>query len=190
MPSTLSNLRYTVQWTDFKAPVPSGAEHDAHIETDFSLHYGFKSSGGKVSLRDDLRITINLKRDRSWAKSGAARTADLLSHEQGHYDITALTARDLFLDLMQLKSRTFASAAALSAEVRRIAGTYPLQATQDLYDAVGESNHGNDAAGQKRWDGYLKRAFTTPRTPAQHAPDGASYKLRLKDVLETAGRKP
>ena len=45
---------------------------------------------------------------------------DMLNHEQGHDDLTALLARDLFIDVMLLKGRTFATAQAGSKEFTQL----------------------------------------------------------------------
>ena len=62
-------------------------------------------------------------------------------------------------------------------------------AIQSLYDEPGESDHGRNATGQSRWDGYITKAFTTPRNPPVNAPDGTSYKVTLRSVLLAAGHK-
>lgn len=190
MASRLVNLRHTLAWTDFRGRVPSGQGNMNAMTAVDIVFTGFgvqrTSSGG--TIRDSLMVTVTLQRSRSWARPGSARTAVLLNHEQGHYNITALTARDMFIDLMQLKNQSFSNTSALQAEVNRIRGRYNPQAIHDKYDARTETDHGRNSASQRTWDGYIQRAFTTARTPAVRAPDGAMYKVRLRDVLHTASR--
>jgi hypothetical protein len=40
---------------------------------------------------------------------------------------------------------------------------------------------------QVRWEQFFDKAFTTERTPTVVAPDGATYKIPLIDLLEQAG---
>ena len=191
MASRLVNLRYTLTWNDFQGHVPAGETLNALTDVEMVFSgFGVEHRDGGVTLRDSLVITVTLRRNRSWARAGAARTAALLNHEQGHYNITALTSRDLFIDLMALKARTFANAGALQTELNRVRGNYDPQAIHDKYDERTEADHGRDVAGQRRWDGYIQRAFTVPRTPPVNAPDGTAYKLRLRDVLQAAGHLP
>jgi len=50
-----------------------------------------------------------------------------------------------------------------------------------------QTDHGNTAQQQQRWDGFISSAFTTPRTPSMSAPDGTPYKAPLLDVLRQGG---
>jgi hypothetical protein len=113
----------------------------------------------------------------------------LLKHEQGHYEIVALLARDMFIEMMQLKSAGLATSAAVGQQVRAILGRYQrvAQPLQDLYDSNAQTNNGKRSAKQLLWDGYLRTAFTQTRVPAITAPDGATYKVPLLDVLATNG---
>ncbi len=189
MPSRLVNLRYQVKWSDFQGQVPANARHAAQLASDFTFQgFGTTPVSGGVTLADTLVVTVVLRRNNSWARGGSARTAALLNHEQGHYDITALTARDLFIDLMALKAQVFPNAAALQRALQTARARYRPQAIQDLYDSHAEADHGHDTAAQARWDGYIRRAFTEARTPTVRAPDGATYKIRLNDVLRAAGK--
>ena len=189
MASRLENLRYALTWNDFRGTVPRNATLNAltSVTIVFTRLQVERTSSG-VTLRDNVIVTVTLRRMQSWARAGSTRTAALLHHEQGHYNITALTARDMFIDLMQLKQRSFNNAAALQSELTRIRRLYDPQAIHDSYDAQTETDHGRNAAQQRTWDGYIQRAFTQVRTPPMHAPDGTAYKVRLRDVLRDAGK--
>ena len=119
MPSQLVNRVHRVQWSDFSAQPPYNATEDAHIETKVDLKYGYSTGSNGAQLADTVKVTIQLLKHKSWAKKKLINSwpqkaqDDLLKHEQGHYDITALMGRDLFLDLMQLKSQSFSSLKAL-----------------------------------------------------------------------------
>ena len=181
MPSRLLNLRHQLRWRDFQGQVPPNSEFSAETDTKMRLRYGHASSGGQTRLTDNVVVTVQLRRAHSWAKAGAVRTAALLNHEQRHYDITALMSRDFFIDMMQLKTRTFPSTGDLDQEVSRLATHYASQPIHDQYDD--ETDHGQRAADQRRWDCMINRAFSTARSPAVTAPDGTPYKIRLLNVL-------
>ena len=194
MASQLLNRVYRVSWNDFHAPPPPNAKRAAHIETEAKLSYKYKNGSGGVQLADAVTVTIQVIRSKSWAKKQLIRTwsrqaqAELLRHEQGHYEITALSGRDMFIDLMTLKGRSFPDQAALEAEIGRIARLYAPQAVHTKYDSPQETDHGHKATPQNAWNGYIHTAFGTPRSPAVQAPDGASYKIRLREVLKRAGK--
>ena len=196
MPSQLLGRVRSVQWTDFLAPPPPNSQAHAHIETELSLAYGYVSGTSGVQLNDNVTVTIRLHRNRSWAKKQIINSwptqarQDLLRHEQGHYDITALMGRDLFIDVMALKLQSFSNLSALQTAVQTLSQRYAAQPVHIKYDHVQGTDHGRNAQQQTAWDGYFRSAFTTPRTPAVRAPDGAVYKVRLVDVLRAAGKLP
>jgi len=193
MASRLVNRVYRVQWSDFQRQPPPNATEDAHIETTAKLNYGYSTGSYGARLADTVTVTIQLLGPKSWAKKQRIQSwpkqdrDDLLKHEQGHYDITALMGRDMFIDLMAIKSQTFSSLNALKTEVNKIGGQYAPQVIQDKYDAKQETNHGRNATQQKMWNGYFQAAITRQRSPVVRAP-GAVYKVRLVDILKKAGK--
>lgn len=201
MASSLTGRVKKLTWADFgtpvpkPAPTPGGFAIGAHTETAAPVNYGWASKGGVVSLADNVTVAIQFVASKSWVADWVFKEPkqfqdDLLKHEQGHYDITALMARDLFIDIMQLKAKTFASKKALDDAIQALGVTYNPQPVHKKYDAAGETNHSANDAQQKVWDGLIQKAWTTARTPAMSAPDGTPYKLRLLDVLKTAGKWP
>lgn len=208
MPSQLIGLRRDLSWSNFQrqhsaAPGPGafaiGAETHAginHNSITSKVEAVPGSAPSRYRVKDDITLTVTFGGD-SWVEDWVmARDAtfqdNMLNHEQGHYNIVALLARDTFIDLMQLKSQSFGSqrecAQAIVAAWTQ--GTSKAQAIQDLYDDVNQSHHGADATGQARWDGFLTTAFTQARVPPMNAPDGASYKVTLMSVLNGAGLRP
>jgi hypothetical protein len=194
MPSRLLNRVYQVQWSDFHMQPPPNANLDAHIETKAELHFAFSTGPNGVRLADSVTVTIKLLHNLSWAKkqrinswSKQARE-DLLRHEQGHYDITALMGRDMFLDIMPLKSQSFAGVAALNTAIQTIAQRYNPQPIHTKYDSLHETNHGRTPSLQLAWDGYIRTGFTQARSPAVYAANGAAIKVRLLDVLRQASK--
>lgn len=196
MPSQLLRRVRSVQWSDFLAPPPPNSQVHAHIETDYNLAYTYVSGPSGVQLNDNVTVTIRLLQNRSWAKKQIINSwpsqaqQDLLRHEQGHYDITALMGRDLFIEVMALKPQTFSNLSALQTALQTISQRYAAQPVHNKYDHSQETDHGRNAQQQRAWNNYIHTASTTPRTPAVHAPDGAVYKVRLVDVLRTAGKLP
>ena len=155
--------------------------------------YG-KGSTQSWSLGDSVMVAITFNSAKSWvlptvASQSEAEKTRLLNHEQGHYNLCALIARDMFLEFMQLKAVRLSSSAAVATEVKAIHTRYSsiAQPLQDLYDAKTQTDHGRDAAAQTRWDGFIKKSFETERTPRIMTPDGKAYKEEILTVLRAAG---
>jgi hypothetical protein len=208
MASRLEGLHRTLTWADFPTvqrnpPGAGGHASGAFTHTSYRLTpYLFRPEAGaqRFALVDNVVVTIDFTRARSWVANWVATrpppfSADLLNHEQGHYAITALCARDFFVDLMCLKPTVFDTASAgLNAVAdikRRTLDRIPsIQASYDR--EVHPEQNGGVSRGpiQLAWDGYIRSAFTIPRSPPSNAPDGVTHKIRLVDVLTRAGRPP
>lgn len=208
MPSQLIGLFRTLTWDNFQrqhSAAPGAGQFAIGAETHAGINQNSitskveavpGSAPTRFRVKDDITVTITFGGD-SWVEDWVmARDAtfrdNMLNHEQGHYNIVALLARDTFIDLMQLKAQTFGSNRDCQQAIASAwtTGTSKAQAVQDLYDDVNQSHHGADAAGQSRWDGFITTALTQTRVPPMSAPDGTSYKVTLMSVLNGAGLRP
>jgi hypothetical protein len=186
----------------FEALTKTGA--DVKVGGAIPGESSFEAAGSSFKLKDSVVVTVDVDRNKCWKKASVDNAPDnqrklLLEHEQGHYDIAALIARDMFIEIMALKSRTFATRLDGSNELRSIINRHAvLASTVDaLYDSSGETGHTaieflsfgppRKPAAQAKWEGYIRRAFTEERSPQVTAPDGATYKITLASVLRGAG---
>lgn len=202
MPSKLIGLFKTLTWSEFKGtPDPNLPKLDAFTSASFSLPAisPVPVPGTKdFQFADNITITITFNSSKSWKRQSnidsksASYSSDLLTHEQGHYDIVALIARDLFIEVMQLKANTYSSQVAALADLRPILTKFSgkTDSISKLYDSVSETNHGANATQQASWNAMIKKSFTEHRTPAMFAPDGTPYKVPFLDVLNKAGFTP
>jgi len=188
MPSRLVGLIKTLSWSDFRGnPDPNKPSLVAFTSATFDLPtLSPKSIPGTKSFHfeDDVVITITMNSQKSW-KREPQPSNDLLKHEQGHYDLVALIARDLFIEIMQLKANTYATHADGLADLRPILTKFggKVEKIAVIYDSVQQTNHGKDASSQAKWNAMFRRAFTEPRRPPMSAPDGTPYKVPFLDVL-------
>ncbi len=200
MPSKLIGLTRKLEWREFiGTPTPkelAELRQVAATAPDKTVGFaGIRSSFTVTgsTITDDIVVTVNF--DGGWKQLGglSARGEQfLLDHEQGHYDFTALMARDCFIDLMQLKAKTFPK-----TEQDGIVADYKrkLAAIQKKYDD--DTNHGawvtpsflpeRKESFQTKWEGFIERARTQERTPQVTAPDAATYKVPLLKVLDDGG---
>ena len=119
--SKLVGLKRKLAWDDFKGPVPAGSSFLSGTDMGVDRKVGgtafgtssFEGSGSSFKLKDAVVITINFDEKKSWKNTGSLNATQeqlLLEHEQGHYDIAALVARDMFIAIMALKAQTFPTA--------------------------------------------------------------------------------
>ena len=210
MPSQLNGLIRTLSWNDFHR-VTAAQPAAGQFGTAAVTHSGFSSTPFRVDpiphtrparfrLVDSFNVSVTFDRSRSQVKSWVFSLSqlfqnDLLNHEQGHYNISALLSRDFFVEVMLIKSIDFATAAAGIAAVNQITARTVdrMGAVQGLYDREvhPEQNQGNSRGSiQVGWDTAIRQAFTQPRASGTTAPDGTPHKMLLVDALTAAGKRP
>ncbi len=202
MPSKLVGLFKTLTWNDFTGtPDPTKPTLNAFTHPGFVLPVispALIAGTKNFHFEDSVVITISMNSSKSWKRQGNINSAgttyanDLLKHEQGHYDIVALIARDVFIEIMQLKGNTYPKAADALADLRRIITKFDKKTDKIsvIYDSVPQTDHGKNSAQQTTWNNMIKKSFTDPRVPAVSAPDGTLYKVPFLDVLHSNGINP
>ena len=162
----------TLDWRDFQGTVPANraAGEDAYTEARFDFAYDYeydteqKTQGYRVN---HVYVRVTLERDRMWSVQ-QSQTDKLLRHEQGHYDIVALLARDLFDELTGWESGARPRRFRRETDLKRTVDALP-RATRRLIAHVGgtpqavgiyatQTSHGNDAKAQEKWDTALAGA--------------------------------
>ena len=201
MSSKLTGLIYEVKWADFAGPQPASNPDNmlAETKTDASKPFFSFTSEGKGAaktwqLSDSIVINITIVSAKSWKvpsvdSMSEAEKKKLLNHEQGHYNLVALLARDMFIELMQVKAVRTATpqdGVKLCTDIQN-RYTNITQPLQDLYDSKTETDHGRAAAKQTKWDAFINTAFTKARVPQISAPDGKLYKEEILGVLRSNG---
>jgi hypothetical protein len=202
LPSRLTGLQRTLTWHDFGAPRPGNpplpGQHGTAAQTRarpsrtiFAEHVS-GTRPPQYRLRDDVLIAVDLIREQTFVNQWALNQpapfpTDLLHHEQGHYDLVALFCRDMFIEVMALKQQSSPNPQAVLTAAQAIFQRFDgfIAAVHTSYDD--QTDHGNIAPQQQRWDGFIRNAFTLPRTPPMNAPDGTPYKVPLLDVLRQGG---
>ncbi len=203
MPSQLIGLLKQLAWSDFptkqgQPPAPGKTMTAAFTSASvapfsFAVDPVAGTKPQQFQLRDALTINIVFDASASFVMSWVANLSQaeqdrLLNHEQGHYKITALVARDFFVDVMQLKGRTFTKSQAVSDEINKLKSTSlgKLKALNTLYDK--DTQNSNNASGQSDWDGFFKTALTTARSGGGQSPTGVPFRVRLIDTIKAAGK--
>ena len=146
----LENFNHTVRWSDFttKESRPTGEDEDAHIEalSKAANMQGMKKDGKyKVS---SIKLRLYVDKGASWAVKGT-KTDELLQHEQRHFDITAIGARELHKRVLELRTD---SADELIAEIQ-VLQTEIQELTDELNELYDdETDHSRKKARQQHWN--------------------------------------
>jgi hypothetical protein len=206
---TLSGTVRRLTWQDFpirRAQAPAAGHHGTAATT----HTSYSVGSNRVHPRAHTNPVVyelqrafsvrnaynrNLSFVYSWVFTRPSSFAvDLLNHEQGHYDITALICRDYYIDVIRrCGSRTFTSqnqGNSILASIRRDT-LDKIPAVQRLYDSeVHPEQEANQSRGsiQLTWDGYFQKAFSLIRPREQGVTWEPTDRITLVEVLRRNGR--
>lgn len=145
----LDGFDYNVSWSDFNhLPTrPQSVDEDAETHSKFPHSYQFGRNKNAVIVTG-ADVNISMISSLCWVVS--SRKSDLLlNHEQGHYDITALGAREFYNKLLALKAQNEnkmeRSIKELNARLQQKINTINIR-----YDT--QTDHSQNAGVQQAWD--------------------------------------
>jgi hypothetical protein len=125
-------------WDDFQCEPQTGTDVVATTSTTLGISYQLKN--GELTYS----ITCNFSKLKSW---GSLRTDYILAHEQAHFDITELIARQLHEALQSyvMNKKTF------KQDITRIYNdaVRAKEEMQETYDR--ETNHSRNKLKQNEW---------------------------------------
>lgn len=151
-----------VSWDMFKSvdSIPDTPE-EAQIHPEFAgvPRFSPTRTGGKFKL-PSLTLNIGLNRADTLVLKTANKTADLLKHEQGHYDLLVLVIRALARELESLEADSVPELGRLMNEAQQT-HTDRATALDEAYDT--QTNHSRDAQAQARWDAAIAAALANPQ---------------------------
>ena len=159
MSVTVSLSPTQLSWNDFLSvdSLPDSSGDEAQTATTMSELSGIRPvmAQGRFSL-PNLTLTVGLDRTQTLVTKTAQKTADLLKHEQGHFDITVLTVRALAKELEQLHA---GSPAALGQQMNAALSKHQQRANmlEGKYDK--ETDHSKDQDAQKKWNQAIESAM-------------------------------
>lgn len=145
----------SIAWSEFRGTVPGTRDEEARIVADPALQIRPGRAEDRSIKVADLRVRVVVNESASWA-SPDHRTARLLRHEQGHYDIAGMGARDLTRAILDARAPT---ARALWTMLRQLEREAQAQVNRvnRLYDD--ETDHFRDAGEQARWERKISDAM-------------------------------
>jgi hypothetical protein len=161
----LHGFRHAVSWAEFKTvqSAPDGSDEDAFTQAVFNTPFSsIQRADGKWVTPTRLSVTIRMDTRNSWVVGGRQSTR-LLTHEQGHYNITALGARDCHTDILSIVGD---STDDVQNQVNAVvSGAQSLIASvNDMYDEDPHcgTDHGSDSSSQAQWNLKIRNAINSP----------------------------
>lgn len=138
-------------WDDFKGPVPPDAVPAATTASGISYRYSANLMHHEVNL--DFDVTAYFYPEESWYKAERC-DAQILQHEQLHFDISEVFARR-----MRMKLRQTSFTENVKSEIQKIyrETLNELEDLQDQYDW--ETNFSRNTEAQERWNTRIKEAL-------------------------------
>jgi hypothetical protein len=160
MAITVAPNPVNLQWSNFRS-APTPPDEEAHIDINFNVpNRPFRRVNGRILMAETFQIGVS---PNAKVRQGASQTADLLSHEQGHYNLGILVAWAMAHDFMQLEA---ANSAALGNAIRACFNLHKdtrMRSIQQKYDR--DTNHSRNRQQQQRWDRMISQCMSArPRS--------------------------
>ncbi len=141
-------------WVDFSGQPPRSTEWSALSFT--GMRYVYRCDEQRL----EFGVVAYFEPPQSWVKPGTARnrrsSAQVLPHEQGHFDIAEISARLLREQLTSLSVPCETMDSSFTALGN--AALARAEALQNRYDA--ETVHGTFAPGQAQWRDWIAGSLT------------------------------
>ena len=155
---SLSGFNRRIQWREnFTERTSSPNGLDAYTHAIWNLNpesYDAVQSRGTWKAGDNFNVVISMPRTQSWYVAGK-NTAALLKHEQGHYDITALGAREINRRAVAVRAESaqevYDAISAIMSEVQQKINDVNIR-----YDD--RTDHSNIVAAQSSWEHAINAA--------------------------------
>ncbi len=155
----LSGWPRKISWSEFSVlkKRPHGQMEDAQIAV-MLLPTNIKVTQTKGQFQlagGNFKIVVD--KSNSWVVS-KQRNSKLLSHEQGHYDLSGLCYRDMITELKRIRA---GSIKRLKQQLNKIMKKTDQRSDQlsIQYDSKQETNHGLNADRQQSWERQIKKSI-------------------------------
>lgn len=163
----LINFDRVLIWSDFREIIGVSIREAASIGVAWQPEYEFEGVGRSVRVRN-LTVTIVMPRPEMNTVIIGSKTDRLLKHEQGHYDIIALGAREFFRRGSRLQAQTYED---LEDELNDLhEEIYDNALLKDeRYDV--RTLHNRDQAVQRIWDVRIEELKRSPTGTVDNLPE-------------------
>jgi predicted secreted Zn-dependent protease len=145
---------------------PPGADEDAEIVLKFPQKYDYAIDKNAVTITT-LSVDIGMNSPLCWVVSSQASNMDLLKHEQGHYDITALGAREFHDRLSGLVAKNETE---LNKKIKSIRDDVQARIDRANLNYDNQTNHSLNKQVQQTWEQKIDAAKKNPKGTVNDLP--------------------
>jgi hypothetical protein len=140
--------------SDFSGTPDRKALADAETLSGIFVKYYFAQEHNRLLIT--VKVIPFFDKSKSWCRTGS-RNARTLSHEQLHFDISAIKACEMVreMDTIPLSPSNYLKKLHAISDGKN----QEAQSLQDQYDL--ETKHGRDAAAQEKWRKIISRSFAS-----------------------------
>jgi hypothetical protein len=147
----------SLAWSNFTVVHALAGNEDAHIDINFVIPTRPpRRVGSEWMLAETFEIVVSPV---AKVKQSANQTADLLAHEQGHYDIGLAVGWAMAADLQSLSAPSQAELGRQLTSTFNLHRTTRMAIVQQRYDT--ETNHSQNTAQQSAWETAIANAIST-----------------------------
>lgn len=146
---------------------PAGKEYDSETHPKWKLKMYYPKPNGRSVVIKDADIHISLDKKDNWVVKDKM-VAELLQHEQGHYDITAILAREFYVAIKKLNAP---SVDELKKKVRNLEEEFQKAFNHiqvKRYDA--QAKHGANKSVQETWNQKISVEKQKPNGSIKNLP--------------------
>lgn len=146
----LEYFNYAVPWSKFKkvSRDPSGGTMDAETVTEYEAKNMKAIKKGNAVVYESAQVKIFVNPQKSWAIK-CHTNAELLKHEQGHYDISALAARTFYTGVLKLSAPDMNALEEASKKLNADMQT-KIEDVNKRYDI--QTGHSRNKTEQDKWN--------------------------------------
>jgi len=171
---SLTNFTKTLTWNDFtKVPAkPPRKFEDASISVTWDIDASFGRQGNAIVIAS-YTVNVFLVSEGCWVVTAVAagpQSAELLKHEQGHFDIMAIGGREFHNRVGKLSAATEDELNKKITELR-----LEIESKTDLVDERYDTatNHSINKAVQQTWDQKLDAVKKNPKGTVADLPSAS-----------------
>lgn len=149
-----------ISWSKFKKRKvrPKASDADGYTYAIYRSSVKFGYGEGKAIVVKSADFVVELDSKESWVVEDKMND-ELLKHEQGHYDITALGAREVYAGLFKLQAK---DSKALTDSVKDLNDRIQkkIDDTNKRYDK--QTDHSRNKVEQEKWNKAISNEKLKP----------------------------
>ena len=145
-----------IQWNQFReiSKQPGNVSEDAEIFVIYNLKYQTQAATSKECKISAVSVDLKMNKSKSWVVKNK-KSSELLRHEQGHYDITALGAREVY---QRISALTVTQCAQIETQLKQIQKDVQKLINQVNIRYDKQTSHGVNSTIQKNWEASIRTA--------------------------------